>query len=287
MRSHLLATFLLLFSVSVAQAQQADTTRYFPLEIGNTWTYITVFDPPGLPYDTTWYDPNGIEETVAFNDTLYYVAPHPFALADTLREDENGRIWARVGGSDVLLFDFTLEEGETYTFDHNRYQTTYEVTIQRNLTWEKVAGRFENVVRFYFDVPGSIDEERTYTFAPGAGMLYAVDGGGDWMELHTAFIGGRTITSFEWEIPVDADFYAYPNPFKSSTAIVVAGPTSRPVRVSVYDVQGRRVALLTSPGGDAATARLVWSPVGLPAGLYYARVEQGGYTQTIGLVQIP
>ncbi len=284
MRLLFLSFFLL--SVSVAHAQPVESVRYCPLEVGNSWTYFTMVDPQ-VPYDTTWYDPKVIEEAVTINDTLYYVAPHPFALADTLREDEEGRIWARVGGSDVLLFDFTLPEGEKYTFEWGENQDPYEVSIQRGITWEKVAGRFENVVRLYFDVPGSVDEERTYTFAAGAGMLYAVGGGGDWMELHTAFVGGRTITSIEREIPVDTDFYAYPNPFKSTATIVVVGPTSRPVRVTIYDELGRRVAVLTSPGVGGATARLNWSPVGLPAGRYYARLEQDGYTQTIGLVLIP
>ena len=126
---------LLLAEPSGTLAQTAGTADYFPLAVGNTWTYFTVLHPPSTPPDTLWKGTYSVTETISIGDTLYYVSTYPFALADTLRMDGAGRIWARVQEKDVLLFDFTRVEEEVYHFTTPRVPgVTFEVTIAQSQT---------------------------------------------------------------------------------------------------------------------------------------------------------
>ncbi len=105
----ILLTLLLPFRV---QAQLSDTS-FFPLGVGNTWTYFQVLHPPNAPPDTLWRGIYSVAETILIQDTFYYVAGYPFSLADTLRADDQERIWARLHGKETLEFDIALAEGET------------------------------------------------------------------------------------------------------------------------------------------------------------------------------
>ena len=164
----------------------ADTPSYFPLSVGNSWSYITFVDPPDAPADTLGAGTFEVSSRVAIADTLYYVADYPFALADTLRATENGTIRGRVDGEDVLLFDFTLEEGETYTF--RRGELVYDVTAAHRENVEVSAGSFEDVLVLSFDAPGWVDEEVYYTFAQGTGIVEAIGDIGSYAQLHESTV---------------------------------------------------------------------------------------------------
>ncbi|MEW6511570.1 MAG: FlgD immunoglobulin-like domain containing protein [Bacteroidota bacterium] len=77
----------------------------------------------------------------------------------------------------------------------------------------------------------------------------------------------------------------YPNPFNPSTVIRYALPEPGPVTLTVYDIAGREVAQLvngTQPAGvyevrfDAAAVRRG----GLASGVYFYRVQAGGFSET-------
>ncbi len=96
---------------------------------------------------------------------------------------------------------------------------------------------------------------------------------------------------------------AHPNPFNSAVTITIdgAGVCDTPLRLEIYDVNGRRVAELIPPHtGSSAGPPLtrgehgksplskgdsgglvVWRPdESLPSGVYLVRIEQGGLTCT-------
>ena len=282
------SVLLLLLCFSKAWAQQVDSSRFFPLDVGNAWTYFKVLDPPYAPPDTIWRGTFTVSETMAINDTLYYLAAYPFALADTLRADEQGRIWARVRARDVLLFDFSLAEGGSYTFAPSHApEHTFEVTIKRNLTVDVGAGRFEDCVELRFDVPNTVDEQHTFAFALGVGIVYAYGTLGDYAALYSAEVNGQMITTIEREalLPLaPSAAFAYPNPFSTSVTIVLPLSQRFWTRVSVYDVLGRKVATLLDGHCGSGPCALTWNASGLPRGAYYARIEQGGQVQTITLL---
>ena len=195
----LLAMAALLLPASAVRAQQPD---YLPLEPGNTWSYYETIEPPNAPPDTIWTGSFTVAQPLSINDTLYYYLPLRFALADTLRNDGEGRIFARLDGKDRLLFDFTLPDSAIYAFrepdDGERYHGhDYTVLVRHNRVVDRHAGRFEDAIEFVFDDEDVIDEETAFTFAPNVGLVRAWGDGGQIMFLHSAVVGGVTITDVE------------------------------------------------------------------------------------------
>jgi hypothetical protein len=86
----------------------------------------------------------------------------------------------------------------------------------------------------------------------------------------------------------------YPNPFNPTTTIrfsiagVVAlsgseGPATK-VRLAVYDLLGREVAVLVDGNKDPGTYEAKWDATRYPSGVYIYRLSAGGYTETRRMV---
>lgn len=130
-----------------AQAQQPDPGSYFPLDVGNEWTYIEVLFPPFSPPDTLWDGPHTIVGTQNVNDTLYFAFNSFVTLATQFRTNGEGKIWGRMNDADQLVFDFTLPEGQSYFFSSGpTLDDKFEVTVERGLQVDVAAGHFDNVV---------------------------------------------------------------------------------------------------------------------------------------------
>ncbi len=69
---------------------------------------------------------------------------------------------------------------------------------------------------------------------------------------------------------------SYPNPLLSRADIVYALPSGGPVRLTVFDPQGRRVATLVDGMQAAGVHRMAWDARPVDAGVYFYRLESGG-----------
>lgn len=81
---------------------------------------------------------------------------------------------------------------------------------------------------------------------------------------------------------------AYPNPFNPQTAFSLAVGQVQEVRIEVYDVLGRRVALLHEGTMQANASRMVvWEAGDRPGGLYFIRVlgERFAETRQVTLIK--
>ncbi|MEZ4700758.1 MAG: DUF5060 domain-containing protein [Rhodothermales bacterium] len=72
----------------------------------------------------------------------------------------------------------------------------------------------------------------------------------------------------------------YPNPFNPSTVIRYALPASNPVRIEVFDLTGRSVAVLVDATQPAGAHEVVFDAAGLPSGVYLYRLDAGSFRQT-------
>ena len=68
----------------------------------------------------------------------------------------------------------------------------------------------------------------------------------------------------------------YPNPFAEATTIRYALPTPGPVDLALYDLLGRRVAVLVDEVQTAGVHTVQVSGSGLPSGAYVYRLRAGG-----------
>jgi len=72
----------------------------------------------------------------------------------------------------------------------------------------------------------------------------------------------------------------HPTPFNPSTAIRFVLPEQARVRVTVYDILGRRVALLADQPLAAGEHAIVWDASGFASGVYFCRIEAAGKIAT-------
>lgn len=83
----------------------------------------------------------------------------------------------------------------------------------------------------------------------------------------------------------------YPNPFNPSTTISYHLPERATVKLTVFDLRGKPVLTLHDGGKPRGNYELQWNGVDdmgnfVSAGVYFCRLEAGGYSQTIKMVYL-
>ncbi len=73
---------------------------------------------------------------------------------------------------------------------------------------------------------------------------------------------------------------AFPNPFGSRTTLQFSAAEAGPIRLVVYDVLGREVAVLVDGPAEVGTHDVALDAEGLPSGAYVVRLEADGRVET-------
>jgi photosystem II stability/assembly factor-like uncharacterized protein len=85
------------------------------------------------------------------------------------------------------------------------------------------------------------------------------------------------------EIKKPAEFHLsqnYPNPFNPSTVIEYQIPTAGRVKIAVYNVLGKEVAVLADSDQPAGSHKVVFNASGLSSGVYFYTVSSGNMRKT-------
>jgi len=82
-----------------------------------------------------------------------------------------------------------------------------------------------------------------------------------------------------------------PSPFRASTTIRFVLPSAAPVRLSVHDLRGRRVAVLVQENRLEGDHAVTWSGFAAdgrsaPSGVYFLRLDAGGEVSTKRIVKV-
>jgi photosystem II stability/assembly factor-like uncharacterized protein len=72
----------------------------------------------------------------------------------------------------------------------------------------------------------------------------------------------------------------YPNPFNPTTAIEYVLAKSSMVKLSVYDILGREVAVIINENENAGTHEVRFDALALSSGVYFYRLQAGDFVQT-------
>jgi hypothetical protein len=78
----------------------------------------------------------------------------------------------------------------------------------------------------------------------------------------------------------------YPDPFNPSTKIVYRIPKSGIVRLVVYDILGREVAVLVNQFQQPDEYRIDWNASNFPSGVYFYKLQAGDFVQTKKMILI-
>jgi PKD repeat protein len=73
---------------------------------------------------------------------------------------------------------------------------------------------------------------------------------------------------------------SYPNPVNPSTRIAYDLPMAGPVRLSVFDALGRQIRVVVDGERPAGRHEILFDATGLPAGMYFYRLEASGTVRT-------
>lgn len=193
-----IGTLFIIRCSGLFESEHESTTKYFPLQEGNTWYYRHSNPETENLIIRTISDSFEHDEkhfyrwTYAENSDIHY----------DIRADRNGNIRLLNGSEEYLWFDFSKDSGATYLFtpDVQFGPTAYQYTVNvlsRNRTIEVPAGRFENCITFLFDIPQVKDEEIVYTFAPNVGVIRIGYDGWFSLALTKAFVNGNHIGAWE------------------------------------------------------------------------------------------
>jgi hypothetical protein len=78
----------------------------------------------------------------------------------------------------------------------------------------------------------------------------------------------------------------YPNPFNPSTMVNYRIPLRSHVVLSVFDVGGKEIARLVDEMKDPGDYSQKWDASGSPSGVYFCRMQSGGYEKTVKMVLV-
>jgi len=311
MKSFILLICIILTSALTTQAQTQEeideALKYYPLEVGNYWEYQVVTQTHPFPPETNHYSIEVIGDTTFANGVIYQklravnsgiLMCRPNYEA-TVTENEYGQristYFERIDSltanvyqwkplsehpfNEVLIDSLLLEIDEVsmlarcpLAVDEESYRYWYPVVVfgeQYEETYSiEIVNLIYTLVKNYgfVEVFGFVDGG-VYTHE----LIYFRDHEGN--EFGEAF---DVSTPTPTEIPQRAALLSnYPNPFNPSTTIPFELAQSANVRLEVYDMLGRRVALLVNETRQAGRHNAVFDSGNLSSGVYIARLVAG------------
>lgn len=247
----------ILFFTGILYAQ-----NYFPLSLGNSWTYTG-------SNDTVYKRTQSISTTTQTADYTYYLFGNSNSPFDTIRQDNAGNIVKLYRGTDHMWFYFTKDSGSVYSFPFSNY--TYEVKVRKGLTVKTHCGTFTNCISFYFNAPGVIDDEIGYIFAPDIGLIVVYGAWRDDLLFSHNINGGPTSVSPN-QIPIAKNISLlqnYPNPFNPNTMIHYQVHEPGAIKLTMHNLLGQEIETLVNETKNEGNYSVTFNGNNLPSGVYY------------------
>jgi hypothetical protein len=126
------------------------------------------------------------------------------------------------------------------------------------------------------DFPNTIVSESSFPFSKAGNDASGVEYSGGW-DIYGWEDNSDGLINIE--IPERYSLSQnYPNPFNPQTAIEFALPKASEVKLSVYDVSGRLVTILTEGTYQAGIYTMVWNGSNLASGVYFYELRAGEFS---------
>ena len=275
MKKTLFIAVLLALAATNLKAQD-----YEPIiQEGNEWHTLDVIVNPGFPpndhYTTLvhWISDDTLVEGVRYTKVLETRNGEGTPRLAALLREENGKVWKRESSTDLLLYDFTAQVGDTV-----RFGDFAESFVVDSISFEQIGGVDRKKIWFglEYDITGEPYAIETWTEGIGSdmgllfsGWFYATGGYYQALCFHQ---NGELLWQNEYygTCMVDAvdemdvsTIYLYPNPASGVTHIEGV----EAAEVQAYNALGQLVK--TVRGSNEVDVS------GLPEGLYLLRITDG------------
>ncbi len=213
------------------------------------------------------------------------VGSHAFWLVKT--DSEGEVIWERryQENFDCRLKDLIILPDSGLMFVGERfagdYPVAYRLDSTGNVTWNFNLGPIGNAV-FYSVL---LLEDNSYLFA---GECYPRNGRfNEFWLVRTApdLFDVNDVVPFDPVFPSHYSFEPpYPNPFNATVSIRYQLPSDELLRIAVFDLSGREVAVLKNGKETAGYHTVTWQADCQASGVYFCRMEAAGFKRTVKLI---
>lgn len=292
--------FLLLALIVVSQfvpnsAFAWDTTaaKYYPLKVGNTYTFENIQYLQGC-----FGMPTGKFKTVIARDTVLSNGKRYFEF------QSKGSVYAlfnsywkyqRIDSSSMNVYGYSITENKEYLLDSLKAVLGSNFKCLRFPTTTPNGTYLGPNSGTYF---GRIMEAKTILCSPNTtsyrllenvgfiGYSYCIDFGEGMFLLgcvvNNVLYGDTTTTDVRQissEVPDKFSLKQnYPNPFNPSTKIIYELKSAGFVSLKVYNVMGKEVTELVNEKQHTGIYEVTFDGINLPSGVYYYKIEADGFT---------
>jgi hypothetical protein len=260
------------------------STSYLPLQIGNLWDYA--FTPVNSVVRTS-----KVTDTLRVGGSLYYIMSYDtaseFPYVDTVRVDSLGRVVSILDGAEVITYDFTKVDADTYHVPVGFSLGSSEFWVVSVRHPDTIPGfdpclGMGPCLEVNWVLPFAADADFTEFYSPGIGLIRSYGAWSSNVLIHRVIDGVSTTAVGTTTEPVRT--YAlkqnYPNPFNPATVISYDLSAASHVTLKVFDLMGREVVTLVDGFQEPGSRSVTLDGNALATGVYYYRLQAGAYVET-------
>jgi hypothetical protein len=290
---------LLIFLINIAYSLDTTSTKYYPLKVGNSWTYL---------YQRIWGHPlpdtiirTSIINSFTANGHLYYL----FTDSSKLRIDSTtGNLldYTTTYGCPWLINEFLQDSLASKYNDSSRAMCSNDLFTHCSDTsnWSVFGvnrkhkkfseSGFESYsYRQYAREIGLIFSQYYYPFCLTTHILRGC-------VINGVVYGDTTLSKIgkiSSEVPLRFSLYQnYPNPFNPVTKIKFDVTVSHfeggkeDVKLVIFNIQGKEITTLVNQQLQSGTYEVDWNASDYPSGVYFYKLTAGDFIAVKKMVLI-
>jgi hypothetical protein len=312
---------LLAFLINTAFSLDTTSTKYYPLKVGNSWTYIQFYSCP----PSTIRIKRTVADSVILNGHVYYsvfygtqnkILRVDSTTGNLLQFSYNGCQWL----NNEILVDSIASE----FYDSCRASCRNDFfTICADTSNQILFGSEKKIKKFVWSDHFETSEQRIYVKDIGFCSFQTAAGNGciGSLTLTGCVIDGIVygdtsltgINNVSTEIPQNYFLYQnYPNPFNPVTKIKFGIPLLRGlpdilqtgslnkcwqsvddgagrgvfVKLIIFDILGKEITTLVNQQFSPGTYETEWNGSDYPSGIYFYKLESSNFSETKKMVLI-